>query len=56
MSILNIFTIELLVFIGILYALLKLKKVTQFTVKIVEGLSTFCPPNDKDFEFLEKTD
>jgi hypothetical protein len=56
MAILNIFSIELLVFVGTLYTIIKINKVTQFTLKIAEGLITFCPPTDKDFEFLEKTD
>jgi len=56
MSLFKVFSLELIVFIVILATLLKVKRITKFTLKIAEGLNTFCPPSDKDFEMLEKTD
>ena len=51
----KILSLELCVFIGAVYTLLQVRKYTLIAVKIVEGLRTYVPPSDADFEVLEKT-
>ena len=51
----KILSFELIVFIGAVYSLMQIRKYTMMAVKIVEGLRTYVPPSDGDFEVLEKT-
>ena len=34
---------------------MKIRNTTIFSMSIAQGLITYIPPNDKDFEVLEKT-
>lgn len=52
----SILSFELVVFACSLFILVKLRKNFLSSVGIVEGLTIYVPPNDKDFEVLEKTD
>lgn len=47
---------ELILFIGILCFLLKLRNSSALSLKLVNGLTIYLPPHDADFEILEKTD
>ena len=51
----NILSPELLIFILVLGVLMKVRKSTIFSMVIAQGLTTYIPPGDKDFEVLEKT-
>ena len=51
----NIFNLELIVFITILFCYMKLRKGSIFSMKMVRGLTTYVPPMDEDFDMLEKT-
>ena len=51
----NILSIELLVFVGIMAMMLRLRKKKILSVSIVSGMICYVPPKDEDFEMLEKT-
>ena len=52
----NILSFELILFVGALFILLNIRKKKMFTVDVVNGLITYVPPLDEDFDMLEKTD
>ena len=51
----NILSVELLVFVGIMAMMLRLRKKKILSVSIVSGMICYVPPKDEDFEMLEKT-
>lgn len=51
----NILSFELVVFIGILILYMNLRRKSFFSLKLVQGLTTYVPPIEEDFEMLEKT-
>lgn len=55
MSSWHILSPELLIFIVILIIYMKIRSKQFLSVKVVEGLKTYVPPVDADFEMLEKT-
>lgn len=51
----NILSPELLLFVLILGALMKLRKTSVYSMSIAKGLVAYIPPTEKDFEVLEKS-
>ena len=49
----NILSLELIIFIGILIILMRLRKTSIWSVSLVEGLRVYVPPTDEDFALLE---
>lgn len=56
MALFNILSLELILFIGILIAILTIRKKRVFSALLVKGLVTYIPPTDEDFQVLEKSD
>ena len=51
----NILSFELVCFVSILYLYMKVRKGNILSLRPVKGLTTYVPPQDEDFEMLEKT-
>lgn len=46
---------EVIIFIGVLTIVLRIRNKTNISVKALEGLTVFVPPKDEDFDVLLKT-
>ena len=55
MALHNILSFELVVFICILYLYMKVRKTSLLSLRPVQGLTVYLPPQDEDYEMLEKT-
>ena len=51
----NIISFELVLFISVLYLYMQFRKSTVLSIKPVKGLTVYVPPQDEDFELLDKT-
>ena len=51
----NILSLELVFFICILYLYMKIRKTNVLSLRPVQGLTVYVPPQDEDFDVLEKT-
>ena len=51
----NILSLELLIFIGLLFVYMKLRRSKLLSLQFVKGLITYVPPIEEDFGMLEKT-
>lgn len=51
----NILSFELIVFVGVLVLYMNLRRKSFLSLKLVQGLTTYVPPIEEDFEMLEKT-
>lgn len=51
----SILRFELVIFACALFLLVKVRKNFLSSIGIIEGLTIYVTPNDKDFEVLEKT-
>jgi hypothetical protein len=55
MSSWHILSPELVIFVLILIAYMKIRQKQFLSIKVVKGLKTYVPPVEADFEMLEKT-
>lgn len=51
----NLLSFELVLFISVLYLYMQFRKTRTLSLKPVEGLTVYVPPQDEDFEMLDKT-
>jgi hypothetical protein len=51
----NILSLELVVFMCILYLYMKIRKSSLLSLRPMQGLTVYLPPQDEDYEMLEKT-
>ena len=51
----NVLSFELVIFIAVLLAYMNLRRKNFISLMLVEGLKTYVPPIDEDFQMLEKT-
>jgi hypothetical protein len=51
----NILSLELVVFMCILYLYMKIRKSSLLSLRPVQRLTVYLPPLDEDYEMLEKT-
>ena len=55
MALNNILSLELVFFICILYLYMKIRKNNLLSLRPVQGLTVYLPPQDEDYDVLEKT-
>ena len=51
----NVISFELVLFVSVLYLYMQLRKTRILSLKPVQGLTVYVPPQDEDFEVLDKT-
>lgn len=51
----NLLSFELVLFVSVLYLYMQFRKSRIISLKPVEGLTVYVPPQDEDFEMLDKT-
>jgi hypothetical protein len=51
----NLLSLELVLFVSVLYLYMNYRKSTILSLRPVRGLTVYVPPLDEDFEVLEKT-
>jgi hypothetical protein len=51
----NIISFELVLFVSVLYLYMQIRKSNILSLKPVRGLTAYVPPQDEDFEMLDKT-
>lgn len=51
----NLLSFELVLFVSVLYLYMQFRKSRIISLKPVEGLTVYVPPQDEDFDMLDKT-
>lgn len=51
----NLVSVELALFVGVLYLYMQFRKANVLSLRPVKGLTAYVPPLDEDFEMLDKT-